>query len=131
MPAKNSRMFFRAVGKRVAELRGQLQFTQKEVADVLKVSQQTLFAYEQGHRRIPADKLDKLATFFDVTSDQLLGRKRIQSKKGPPRISPTMMRHIHTLGRLPQQQKRFLVTVANALDFLLSASASKAIHSTR
>ena len=47
-----SRAYFRALGKHITELRKEIGMTQAELARALKVSQQTVFAYELGDRRV-------------------------------------------------------------------------------
>lgn len=63
------------LGINIKELRKNKRMTQKELADVLHVSQQTIGSWET-ERAIPgADTLEQLADYFDVSTDYLLGRK--------------------------------------------------------
>lgn len=48
--------------------------TQADVASYLGIARNTYTQYEQGLHKIPPEILCKLADFFDVTVDELLGR---------------------------------------------------------
>lgn len=58
---------------RIRELREDRDFTQTEIADLLKVGQRTYCAYELGKARIPVDSLIILAKFYNVSMDYICG----------------------------------------------------------
>lgn len=47
---------------------------QKEVASILKITRQQYGLYESGKRDIPIDLLIKLADFYHVSTNYILGR---------------------------------------------------------
>ncbi len=55
------------------EARETLKMTQKEIATLLGIDQRTYSHYENGDRRIPIIHIVKLAKFYNVSSDYLLG----------------------------------------------------------
>ena len=55
------------------ELRLERQLTQSELADLLIVNQRTISSWETGIREPDYEMLVKIAKFFDVTTDYLLG----------------------------------------------------------
>ena len=55
------------------ELRLERQLTQSELADLLIINQRTISSWENGSREPDYDMLVKIAKFFDVTTDYLLG----------------------------------------------------------
>ncbi len=57
----------------IRSLREDHDFTQKQIADYLHCSQQVYSNYELGQRDIPTDILIKLAKYYDVSIDFLLG----------------------------------------------------------
>ena len=57
----------------IRSLREDHDFTQKQIADYLHCSQQVYSNYELGQRDIPTDILIKLAQYYDVSIDFLLG----------------------------------------------------------
>ncbi|MHB1454970.1 MAG: helix-turn-helix domain-containing protein [Saccharofermentanales bacterium] len=52
------------VGIQIKNLRERSGFTQKNIADFLKVDQSLISKFESGERPISSDMLDKLATLF-------------------------------------------------------------------
>jgi len=112
---KESRVYFAALGKRVTQLRKSRGMTQAELARALGVSQQAVFAYEMGDRRISVLVLERLARLFRLNIDQFLGfapeppvRKR--------RLSPRAMRHAERLQALSKTQQRFVVRILDVLE---------------
>lgn len=61
------------VYKRIRDLREDKDLTQKQMAQELNCSQQVYSNYELGQRDVPTDILIKLALFFDVSVDYILG----------------------------------------------------------
>ncbi len=73
---------------RIRDIRNDRGLTQKQIAEILHVSQNTYSQYEIGTSRFPLDVVVKLAEFYDVSMDYLVGltddpapypRKRRQS----------------------------------------------------
>ena len=58
---------------RIRNLREDRDFTQRELAQVLNCSQQVYSNYELGQRDVPTDILIRLALFYDVSVDYILG----------------------------------------------------------
>ena len=59
--------------KRIRDLREDNNYTQKELSKILNCSQQVYSNYELGQRDIPTDILIKLAKFYNVSTDYILG----------------------------------------------------------
>ncbi len=59
---------------RLKYLRESLLLTQKQVADILFISQRTYSYYETQEHDIPTATLIKLADFYNVSVDYILGR---------------------------------------------------------
>lgn len=60
--------------RRIKELREDHDKTQRDIAAVLNMPQSQYWRYEQGFRDIPTDILLRLADYYDVSVDYLLGR---------------------------------------------------------
>lgn len=58
---------------RIKELREENKYTQLQVAEVLGVKQNTYSQYENEVRQIPIIQLIKLAKFYSVSTDYILG----------------------------------------------------------
>jgi transcriptional regulator with XRE-family HTH domain len=56
------------------DLRNEAKLTQEQLANTLSLSQQAISGYENGARFPDQDTLEKIADFFDVSIDYLLGR---------------------------------------------------------
>ena len=61
-------------GDRLAELRKQNQYTQKELAQKLNVSQQIISNIERGQTEPDIDFLRDTADLYNISMDQLIGR---------------------------------------------------------
>ena len=61
-------------GKKIVELREARDMNQTELAQALEINRSVLNRIEQGTRPIRDDELKKLADYFHVTTDELLGR---------------------------------------------------------
>lgn len=60
---------------KIRELREDRDLKQREVAEYLNVSQNTYSQYENGVISLTAETLVKLAEFYKVSVDYLLGRE--------------------------------------------------------
>ncbi len=65
---------------RIRDLREDNDLKQKQVADFLMCDQSLYSKYERGERPFPLEYADKLADFYNVSVDYLLGRT---SRKEP------------------------------------------------
>lgn len=120
-----SRTYFRALGAHIGVLRKEQGMTQAELARALGVSQQTVFAYELGDRRVSVLILVKLAHIFGVSVEQLSGMaKPIR----PPnrRLSPAGVRHAERYQQLSKTQQCFVKRIIDVLLQKNSAPASVA-----
>ena len=58
---------------RIKDLREDSDLTQQQLADFLHIKQNTYSQYENGQRQLPIDMLIKLAKYYNVTTDYILG----------------------------------------------------------
>ena len=74
------------ISDRLIELRTALGATQEEVAEACNISRVTLARYENGKRTPVAGNVSKLAAFYGVSVDYILGRESstitVQGAKG-------------------------------------------------
>lgn len=61
-------------GTRLTALRKQKKLLQADLANKIGIARATYGAYEQGTRQPDFDTLEKIADFFEVSTDYLLGR---------------------------------------------------------
>lgn len=63
---------------RIRDLREDRDLTQKQVAQMLGMSQTGYSKYETGENDIPAHSLIKFADFYKTTTDYILGRTDVK-----------------------------------------------------
>ena len=69
---------------RIRDLREDHDLTQQQIASFLLCDQSLYSKYERGERSIPLEFIDKLADYYDVSTDYILCRTNV--KKPYPRI---------------------------------------------
>ena len=115
MIKQESRAYFQVLGAHVTELRKARGMTQAELARAIGVSQQAVFAYEMGERRISVLVLAKLARIFSTSVEDIVGlSKPVRVRKG--RLSPRCMRHAERLQALSKTQQRFVIRIIDVLE---------------
>ncbi len=60
--------------KRLRQLRKEKDISQEELGKVLSLTKASISLYESGKREPDFETLQKIASFFNVTTDYLLGR---------------------------------------------------------
>lgn len=66
--------------ERLKALRLEAGLTQKEIAQKLNMTQPAYAQWENGKRKPSAKTLEKFASFFDVSTDYLLGKTNIKKE---------------------------------------------------
>lgn len=109
-----NRPFYRALGKRINALRTERELSQRDVAESVGVSQQALFGYEIGDRRVPTCLLPALARTFHVSLESLLGIAPLPPVR-PTRVSPAQQRHVEQLHKLENRDRFAVMRITEAL----------------
>ena len=109
---QDDKVFFKQLGKRIAELRKELGLTQAQLAETLEISQQLIAAYEAGSRKVPASMLPTFAKLFAVNLEQLIGLEDKPVKRGP---ASTLQRQIEQIGLMPRAKQKFITEMLDAL----------------
>lgn len=60
--------------QRIHDLREDSDLSQKEISEILHVSQRSYSHYETGSRGIPIETLIRLADYYNISIDYLVGR---------------------------------------------------------
>ena len=60
--------------QRIQDLRTDSDLSQKQISDILHISQRSYSHYETGSRNIPVEMLIRLANYYDISVDYLVGR---------------------------------------------------------
>ncbi|MFG6443319.1 helix-turn-helix transcriptional regulator [Roseateles sp. LKC17W] len=125
--SSDERLFFVAMGERIAQMRKARGLTQTDLAQALGVTQQTVQAYEAGSRRIPVSALPTVARTLSVSLMELFGEEQqgkaargtAGGKRGP---MPQWQQHIEAIAKLPRSRQQF---VAEMLKNVLGQGAAQ------
>lgn len=60
--------------QRIQDLRVDSDLSQRQLGEILRISQRSYSHYETGSRGIPIEMLIRLADYYDTTIDYLVGR---------------------------------------------------------
>lgn len=116
------------LGQIMAELRAEKGIYQKELAAYLKVSVGTISNYEKGVHFPDPDTLCKIAEFFEVTADYLLGRTSFRYNPEllyrPFIDSYTITDFVNTTLELSPKNKRSLLDYVELLKLRDAAESS-------
>ena len=115
--SQDERAFFVQLGTRIAQLRKSANITQVQLAEFLEVSQQTVNAYEMGHRRMAISALPRLARLLGVSIEELIGEPPKPGKRGP---APKLQQQIDRLSTLPPAKQRLVMEMLEGV--LMQAS---------
>jgi transcriptional regulator with XRE-family HTH domain len=89
---------------RLKELRKTKDITQEELAKQLQLSPSAIGMYETGRREPDFETLQRIADYFHVSTDYILGR---EEKRSPFAALPVVGNIIKTLAALsPQKQEQ-------------------------
>lgn len=68
-------MYKELFGKKLRQARVEAGYTQQQIQEILNINRATLSRYESGEREPDFETLGKLADFYVVSVDWLLGTK--------------------------------------------------------
>lgn len=101
---------------KLAELRKERNMSQKEFSKIFNVAQNTISQWEQGKRNMDTEILVKLADYFQVTTDYLLGRSEAASHRTNVfHLSPSEELLVKKYRTLPDLSRETLDTVLDSL----------------
>lgn len=109
-------------GKRLARLRHDAGFSQRELASEMGISHRMVAYYEKDTSNAPSHLLPLFATALGVTIEQLLGVETIKEKTGQIRDS-RLWRRFSQVEKLPPEQRKPIVQILDA--FLKKEGANK------
>ena len=113
---REGRQFNRDLGQRIAARRKLLGLSQAQLARTLGVSQQTVFAYELGDRRVAASRLGMVARALRTTTSYVLGEEAAQPMPKYGKLSAVSVRFGERFERLPLKHQRVLTSLADFLE---------------
>lgn len=95
------------IAKTLKNLRTNKGMTLDEVSTRLGIAKQTIFKYENGIvTNIPSDKIEKLATIYNVTPCYIMGwEKENDNDNKPAIITPQEQTHLDKYRQLTDENK--------------------------
>jgi len=98
--------------ERLKKLREEKSITQRELARLLQISPSTIAMYETEQRVPPVEILERIADFFNVSVDYLLGRTEIRNFCVTDNPFKTYQDDIHSISyeKLINQVRNFFMS---------------------
>ena len=96
-------------GQRVAELRKQHGYTQKELAEKMGIAWSLISDYERGKLRLNDNVLRLLSTALGVSTDEILGLK--PPDRAPAKPSLRIVRRVSKIESLPSSKQKALLQI--------------------
>ena len=100
-------------GERLADLRKAMGLTQKQLGEKVGVSNRVIAYYEGETDYPPAHLIEPLAKALKVSSDELLGLKRIKQQLNPEHAA--LWRRLKKIESLPKRDQKALLHYLDAL----------------
>ena len=96
---------------RLAELRKEKKISQKELSLIFNVAQNTVSQWENGKRSLDTETLKKLADYFMVTTDYLLGLDYIKARPAHLKISEDDITLLQKIKNLSPDKREIVDTI--------------------
>ena len=97
-------------GKIISQLRIDRGFTQKELAEKMKISSTLITDYERGKLRLHGEVIMKLAEVLQVSTDEILGRETHYEKENSAN-SLRIMKRVKNIESLPQYKQKIILQI--------------------
>lgn len=108
------KVFYRALGQRIAQLRKAQELTQAQLAKTLGIAQQTMAHYEGGSLRIAVALLKPLAQALHVSIEEIIddASPAAKKKRGP---SSRLQQQIEQIQQLPRAKQKFVMEMLDTV----------------
>jgi transcriptional regulator with XRE-family HTH domain len=111
-------VLYSEIGKNIARIRKELNLTQADLANGLKLQQQVIASYEIGRRRIPLQTYIELVKLLNIEFEDLLPSSFKRGKtSGPP---PKVKKGYERILSLPQDDQN---KILQHIDDLIRANS--------
>lgn len=94
------------IGETLKELREAKKLSRQEAAEKMGIQKRTLESYEYNKREPNIQMINKLADFYEVSTDYLLGRKTKEEKEE---------KFIQIYSKLPKETKKIFIDTMKKL----------------
>jgi len=109
--------YMKDIGTNIRRLRKAKGLSQVELASMLNATQKVVTSYENNQHRPTLEKLERLADIFEVSLDELAGRKKIKIQPEKPRVhrNSRTVKVQELFEKLPPLQQRAILQQIKAL----------------
>lgn len=101
------------IGQRIARLRKERGYTQKELANKMGIIQALVSDYERDKLRLHAEMVARFAKALDISADELIGIKASPNSKN--KTSLRLLRRLNKIETLPSAQQKMVLKTVDAL----------------
>jgi transcriptional regulator with XRE-family HTH domain len=95
--------------QRIAELRKERGYTQKELAEKIDIPWTLISDYERGKLRLHDKVISKFATALEVSSDEILGLAALPRREAKPSLR--IVRRLKRIETLPPSKQKALLQI--------------------
>lgn len=108
------KLFYKQLGQRIAQFRKAKGLTQVQLAERLKIAQQTMAHYEGGNLRIAVSLLKNLAYELDVSVEELVyeAAPAAKGKRGPTSV---LQSKVDQISQLPRAKQKFVIEMLDTV----------------
>ncbi len=109
------------IGERIARLRKERGYTQRELADRIGIIHSLVSDYEKSKLRLYDQMVARFALALEVSADEILGLKGNGAKAGKPTLK--IVRRLGKIELLPPGRQK---TILKAIDFMIQSAERQA-----
>jgi len=109
-----------AIGERIARLRKERGYTQRELAYRIGIIHSLVSDYEKGKLRLYDQMVARFALALEVSADEILGMKGNGAKAGKPTLK--IIRRLGKIESLPPGRQK---TILKAIDFMIQSAGRR------
>jgi transcriptional regulator with XRE-family HTH domain len=102
-----------AIGERIAQARQRVDISQRELAERMGITQQSVAALERRTSVPRSDTLQKLSAILNVSANELLGIEEPKPTRAP--AGSKLSQVFEQVAKLPRRQQTKIVEVVEAL----------------
>ncbi|WP_081281160.1 helix-turn-helix domain-containing protein [Streptococcus dysgalactiae] len=102
--------------ERLKALRLEASLTQKDIADKFNIKQPTYAQWESGRTKPRSATLEKFASFFNVSTDYLLGNTDIKKPESPSQPELFFRQAVSDMKLTKEQEEQFQKDIINFIE---------------
>jgi transcriptional regulator with XRE-family HTH domain len=101
-----------SIGEKIKDLRKEKGINQQEIADLIGMHRSNYSKIENGQRELSVSALSNIASFFDLSTDQLMGEPDFPSEVKV--ADKTIMEKVKMIDQLEDEEKQTIFKMIDA-----------------